>query len=304
MLGPFDDSFVRCGETSSGVLRLWNKDVKKRYYFERDRIFSHLGMRQERLGLAGSLRHFLPMARAGEVLAALSDLPFVFPHDLLRGQPVLVLAPHPDDESLGCGGLIADCQARGQNVHVLVLTDGSKSHPGSREYDPPRLAKLRQEEARAAVAALGLSHDSISFLGLPDGRAPMRGRLLRAVAARVAAHAKERSVGTICTTWQHDPHHDHQAANRIGRLAAREVAANLLCYLVWGWTLPSNLWLSSKTIGGGRVDISRYLAAKQRAIACHRSQTTDLIRDDPSGFRLTPEFLAIFSRPFEVFITA
>jgi LmbE family N-acetylglucosaminyl deacetylase len=261
-------------------------------------------MKQRTLSLAGSLRRYLPMARAGEVLAALSDLPFVFPHDLLNDQPVLVLAPHPDDESLGCGGLIADCQARGQSVHVLVLTDGSRSHPNSREYDAPRLAQLRREEARAAVAALGLPGDSISFLGLADGRAPMRGRLLRAAVARVAAQAKARSVGTICTTWQHDPHHDHRAAYRIGQLAAREVAANLLCYPVWGWTLPSTVWLATKTVSGGRVDISRHLSAKQRAIACYRSQTTDLIRDDPTGFRLTPEFLTFFTRPFEVLITA
>ena len=189
-------------------------------------------------------------------------------------------------------------------MYVLVLTDGSKSHPGSREYDASRLAQLRQEEARAAVAALGLSGDVLSFLGLPDGCAPMRGASLRVAAARVAAHAKARSVGTICTTWQHDPHHDHRAAYRIGRLVAREIAANLLCYPIWGWTLPSSVWLSARAISGGRLDISRHLTAKQRAIACHRSQTTDLIRDDPTGVRLTPEFLANFARPFEVFITS
>ena len=56
--------------------------------------------------------------------------------------------------------------------------------------------------------------------------------------------------------------------------------------------------------GGARLDIARHIPAKRRAIACHRSQLTDLIHDDPTGFRMSPEFLANFDQPFEVFIEA
>ena len=66
----------------------------------------------------------------------------------------VVLAPHPDDESLGCGGLLARLAAHGVPARVVVVTDGAQSHPGSAAYPPERLRALREAEARAAVAAL------------------------------------------------------------------------------------------------------------------------------------------------------
>lgn len=248
------------------------------------------------------LRYLLPMVRATDVLEELRHLPVTDVSKLLGDRPLLVLAPHPDDESLGCGGLIAECHARGQEVRVLVLTDGSRSHPHSREYPPARLAALRMDEARAAVVELGLAADRIDFLGLLDGHAPLHGPSFRAAATRIAQHARAHAVGTICTTWPHDPHHDHLAAYRLARLAAGELGAKLLCYPVWGWTLPSTAWLPATRIDGARLDIAHHLPAKRRAIACHRSQIGDLIRDDPGGFRASPELLAIFDQPFEIFL--
>jgi len=80
------------------------------------------------------------------------------------------------------------------------------------------------------------------------------------------------------------------------------VGARLLGYPVWTWSLPPTGWLPDAPLRGARLDITRHLAAKRSAIACHRSQLTDLIQDDPSGFRLSPAFMAIFEWPFEVFI--
>ena len=57
------------------------------------------------------------------------DIPAVAASVLLRGRPLLVLAPHPDDESLGCGALLAQAFA-GAGAHVACLTDGAASHPG------------------------------------------------------------------------------------------------------------------------------------------------------------------------------
>ena len=247
-------------------------------------------------------RFFRPMVRVSTVLQALRDLPVEDSRAVLGAEPLLVLAPHPDDESLGCGGLIAEHHARGHDVHVLVLTDGTGSHPRSREYPPTRLAALRMREARDAICALGLPEDRIEFLGLRDGHAPLGGRELDDAAARVAAYASSRGISVICTTWPHDPHPDHQAAYRVGQLAARQVGARLLGYPVWTWSLPPTGWLPDAPLRGARLDITRHLAAKRSAIACHRSQLTDLIQDDPSGFRLSPAFMAIFDWPFEVFI--
>lgn len=257
------------------------------------------------LRLPSRFRRFLqPMVRVSTVLEALHDLPVADPRTVLGEQSLLVLAPHPDDESLGCGGLIAEHHARGHDVHVMVLTDGTGSHPRSREYPAARLAALRMKEARAAIVALGLPEDRIDFLGLPDGHVSLNGRPFNAAAARIALYARSHGVRTICTTWAHDPHPDHQAAYRLGQLVAREVGARLLGYPVWTWTLPPTGWLPDTPLRGARLDIAHHLAAKRRAIACHRSQITDLIQDDPTGFRMSPAFLAIFDWPFEVLIDA
>src|SRR5690242_4645032 len=150
---------------------------------------------QQILGAPAKLRRYTQSARRIEdIRLAWDNLPLVEPQALVGDGPVLVLAPHPDDESLGCGGLIAACCARGQDVYVVILTDGAGSHPHSRDYPAARLSRLREEEARAAVAALGLADDRISFFGLPDGRAPLRGRRLRAVAAQIEAVARVRSI--------------------------------------------------------------------------------------------------------------
>ena len=108
-------------------------------------------------------RFFQPMVRVSTVLQGLRDLPVEDSRAVLGAEPLLVLAPHPDDESLGCGGLIAEHHARGHDVHVLVLTDGTGSHPHSREYPPTRLAALRMGEARDAIRALGLKEAIAKF---------------------------------------------------------------------------------------------------------------------------------------------
>lgn len=253
--------------------------------------------------IPGRFRRYLrPMVKADAVIDAWRHLPLADAPALIGSNPVLILAPHPDDESLGCGGLIADCQARGQPVYVVVLTDGAGSHPKSRAYPAARLTALRAEETRTAMAALGLPPERVEFVGLPDGHAPLHGRRFAATVQRLVAYAKARGIGTICTTWGGDPHHDHQAAYRLGRAVAAAMQVKLFCYPVWGWMLPAHAWVPAGPTRGARLNIAEHVAAKQQAIACHRSQTTAMISDDPDAFRMSPEFLAIFAQPYEVFI--
>jgi LmbE family N-acetylglucosaminyl deacetylase len=243
------------------------------------------------------------MTRAAkDVLARMAALPFAGLDDILAPGPALLLAPHPDDETLGCGGLIAESCARGRALHVLIVTDGTGSHAGSRAWPAERLRALREQEARQAVGELGLPADCIAFLGLRDTEAPHDGAALDEAVARIAAHATERGARTILTTWRHDPHGDHAAVSRMGAAVARAIGARLIEYPVWGWTLPRDQLLEDAAAHGCRLDITHHLPAKRRAIAAHRSQTADLIDDDPNGFRLPDEFLALFTRPFEAFL--
>src|SRR6516165_9197753 len=84
--------------------------------------------------------------------------------DELR-QPAVVVAPHPDDETLGCGGTVILKKRHGATVRVLMMTDGSASHPGL--IAPDELAAIRAGETLAAVRVLGLRAEDVTFLNFP-----------------------------------------------------------------------------------------------------------------------------------------
>jgi LmbE family N-acetylglucosaminyl deacetylase len=239
---------------------------------------------------------------AARVHAGLRKLPSGDLHEQTGGVPLLILAPHPDDETLGCGGLIAHAVATGQPVSVLVLTDGTMSHPNSRAWPAARLRRVREEESRHAASALGLDPAHVEFLGLPDTRAPRDGEAARRAASAIAAHAERVGARALFTTWRHDPHADHLAASILGGMAAALTGAVLFEYPVWGWTLPPRRLLDAGDPLGFRLDVADNLAAKRRAIACHRSQLGQVVLDDPAGFVMEQTFVELFTGRWETFL--
>ena len=214
----------------------------------------------------------------------------------------VVVAPHPDDESLACGGLLALLARQGAEAHVVVMTDGAASHPGSAAFPPDRLAGLREVEAREALRRLGHG-ERIAFLGLPDGNVPAPGteafaRAVVALRETLEALAPE----TVVLPWRHDPHPDHQAVWRIADAALAPMASPVrrLEVPIWAWHRgdapaldPASAW---------RLDVASVLVDKAAAVAAHASQTTGLVRDSPDGFTLTPDLLVPFERGWEVYI--
>ena len=91
---------------------------------------------------------------------------------LLAAKRILVVAPHPDDESLGCGGLIAKLAAAGRLFHTLFVTDGGASHSASFKWPRRRLAAQREWEAADALHFLGIGGHARTFLRLRDGDMP------------------------------------------------------------------------------------------------------------------------------------
>ena len=82
--------------------------------------------------------------------------------------PILIIAPHPDDETLGCGGITALLKARGQAVRIIIVTDGS----GASIPEPrPDLASVRRKESIQAARVLGIEMEDIVFLSYKDGEA-------------------------------------------------------------------------------------------------------------------------------------
>ncbi len=240
---------------------------------------------------------------AREYLHAAERLPFADLDECTSTGSILVVAPHPDDESLGCGGLIAKARKQGCDVHVVILSDGTGSHPNSKRFPADALRALREREASAAAAALHLPHRALTFLRMRDRFVPREGGGAQAAATRIAATARNSGVDAIFVTWAHDPHGDHQAANAIARLALQQLPdCALYSYPVWGWSLPPDTIVGRHPARGFRLDIAPELATKRRAVAAHRSQTTPLIDDDPHGHHLPPEMLKRFDRPFEIFL--
>ena len=231
----------------------------------------------------------------------MEHLPWVALDAIVPG-PALILAPHADDESLGCGGMIAAACARGRVPAIVVISDGTGSHPGSASYPAARLKSVREAEAIAAAGILGVPRDRMHFLGLPDTRVPHRGPDFEQAVRRIVELAQRHEATTICATWRHDPHGDHEATHWLGSAAARIAGIRLLSYPVWGWLLPPERALPVTALAGARLDIAAYQLLKQRAIVAHASQYSDLIADDPGGFRLPAELLAVFQRPYEVFL--
>ena len=141
---------------------------------------------------------------------------------------VLCVAPHPDDEVLGCGGLLALLQERQAKVQVLVLTQGELGHAHLQthlqaETQPAQsqaLAQVRVEESQAAARVLGLPQPK--FLQFNDRHLSFTETVTQAIEAQIKAHP----IDLLLLPSLSDPHPDHQATALAG-LAAVE---NTLCH--------------------------------------------------------------------------
>jgi LmbE family N-acetylglucosaminyl deacetylase len=167
------------------------------------------------------------------LFAAADALPAAGLSDLIGEGGAVVVAPHPDDKSLGCGALILEAVAACRPVRIVFLSDGTGSHPKSLTYPAARLRALRENEARAAAVSLGVPVSHIDFLRLPDGSVPSSGA--EAERASVAiANAAKACAGAIFVTWRHYQHCDHQAAHAITRAAQHRRDPRLFEYSIWG----------------------------------------------------------------------
>jgi len=239
--------------------------------------------------------------RAGELLAAAHSFPILSLQDRLYDGGLVVLAPHPDDESLACGGIIARACEDGRATRIVVVSDGAGSHPNSRTHPRQKLRTLREAEALEAAHELGLDARNVTFLRLPDRLVPSEGPRAGQAVAKIVRCLEDVGAKALFVSWRHDAHADHQACYRLARAAQCAFpSVRLYEYTVWGAALPPMTAVEEPT-DGFRIDIAALRAKKLRAIAAHRSQTTDLIKDDPEGFRLSAADLARFDLPYEFF---
>lgn len=198
-----------------------------------------------------------------------------------------VVVPHADDETLGCGGLIALAAAAGITVTITILTDGAASHPGSTAWPPARLARRRRSEARAAVRQLAGSEAKTLFVGASDG----------ALDDKAGHCAAIPPADLYVTCWRDDPHPDHRAAFFIAFAAAQSQGAPLLAFPLWVLTTLEPV----PQIPLFRLNVRAKLKQKRLAIAMHQSQLGNLIKDT-NGFILGDELQRLFVRGDELYL--
>lgn len=188
--------------------------------------------------------------------------------DLTGGKSLLVVAPHPDDETLGFGAAAATLQSRGVKVQVVSVTDGDASYPGLPMRGRRKLAKIRRTELPGATSVLGLP-PPIS-LGLPDGEV----RTHLCGLAELLTTLLSKAPGTWCaTTRRGDGHPDHEAVGEAAAIATDRTGDRLVEYPVrmWHWANPNDdavPWERASRISPNRVGLER----KWRAAEMYRTQ--------------------------------
>lgn len=228
----------------------------------------------------------------------------------VTGRRLLVLAPHPDDETFGCGALIARAVAAGDPVTVVVATDGSRSAT-SRRFGPDEIAALRRDELRTACGQLGVRADTIIELGYGDGTLAER---LTELTADVSNLVKDLRPDIVLVPCGQDQHPDHRALHDAAVTAVD--GAVLLAYPIWAWhaapifldarvtaRLPLWAWsLRQAAVGRWwRVPAGPHLDQKRSAIDAYASQVSNYTGEADWSY-LPPEFVAAFLASDELFL--
>lgn len=157
--------------------------------------------------------------------------------ELATFDKVLIVAPHPDDEVLGCSGLIQRLLSEGKQVDVVILSGGGKSHAGCCKIDESILIESRRNLSRKAAKILGLPLENLHFLDYPDGSiafdCPETDRLKELI--------DMLQPDTIFVPHKGEGWSDHLEAGRIVRKLVGETSGvSLYEYCVWFWYY--NVW--------------------------------------------------------------
>lgn len=170
---------------------------------------------------------------------------------------ILVISPHPDDESIGCGGTLRRHVEAGDAVCAVFLTSGEKGGHGRSEEET---RALREQEARSAAGILGICE--ASFFRLPDGAVQCSADAVAQLRSKITVWQPE----IVYLPHQHEMHSDHRAAVRLLKRAYRGwptgPAAKALMYEIW---TPMRQMDEI-------VDITPHVEFKRAAIRAHASQ--------------------------------
>jgi LmbE family N-acetylglucosaminyl deacetylase len=184
---------------------------------------------------------------------------------------LVVVAPHPDDELLACGGLLANHVAGAGEAVVVGVTDGEASHAGAAGWDAAQLAHSRRDERLDGLRRLGPGDVDVIRLGLPDGQITRHADKLYRLLMSLLAPSD-----VVVSTWRLDGHPDHDSTGSAVAKASSAVGCRFLEAPVWMWH-----WAQPEDV---RVPWHRLVSMplkswawerKQHAVAAHTTQLRD-----------------------------
>lgn len=208
----------------------------------------------------------------------------------------VVVSPHPDDEILATGGLLAMLARDGAEACVVAVTEGGGSHAGSARWPEPLLAAQRRAESLQGLALLGLAPQTRHAIEVPDGQVRQH---LRTTVCWLRQFL--RSDDVVLSTWALDGHPDHEATAQATAMACESVGARHIQAPVWMWH-----WASPND---ARVPWARMVRLplsvdamdrKKLALSAHSTQLEPQDTGRPPV--LEPTTTARLMRPFEFFI--
>lgn len=192
---------------------------------------------------------------------------------------LIVVAAHPDDETLGAGTLLASATAAGLDVTVIVATRGEGSHPDSPTHTRADLVAIRRSEFEAAIRVVAPGARLVR-LGLPDGALQRHREAL--VSATLAAVGAGGADSWLVAHYRSDGHPDHEAVGHAAAVVAAQRDVVLLEYPLWCWvwTEPADARIPVERLvrlagaPAGQLPVGTTL--KDRALAAYRSQLEPL----------------------------
>lgn len=204
--------------------------------------------------------------------------------------PILIASPHPDDETLGCGGVIAHGARLACPVTVLAMTNGEASHPGDRAWQE-KLAETRKNEQRNALKALGLADPDVIPLGLPDGGMDhLGGEEYERLGEQILGVLQSRDIRTLFVPAIDDCHCDHRmTAKLLADVTMRHPVDHFFSYQIW----PPDVRASWVVANEYKYlhDIGDVLDLKRAAVYQHRSQLSAMEPGHTEGFQIPQALL-------------
>lgn len=192
---------------------------------------------------------------------------------------IVVFAPHPDDETLGCGGTIAKKISEGYEVIIVVMTDGRYAFLSvlgiESDPTPEELAEIRKEEVIRAIGILGVPEGNLIFLNFEDGTLEINEEKAE---EKVAEVLSKNLPMEVYFPYKRDSHPDHRATYRVVKNSIRKLSLSTLScqysilhkYSRIGPIIDALLnLLNQKVI---RVDVSKFLSLKEAAIKEFKSE--------------------------------